>query len=148
MAARGTTPGHAHGAVGSGEPVRVLAVDDQAIFLRTLRQLIAATPGFEQVGEARSGEEALERATALRPDLVLLDVRMPGLDGVETARRLLAEPGHPTVVLISLDPLPEQQTEILQVGAAAFVRKQELSVRRLVALWAEHRSRATAELDP
>ena len=148
MAAGGTISGHAQGAVGSGEPVRVLAVDDQAIFLRTLRQLIAATPGFEQVGEARSGEEALERATALRPDLVLLDVRMPGIDGVETARRLLAEPGHMTVVLISLDPLPEQQTEILQVGAAAFVRKQELSVRRLVALWAEHRSRATAELDP
>ena len=109
----------------------MLAVDDQPIFLRTLRQLIAAAPGFELAGEATSGEEALERAAALRPDLVLLDVRMPGMDGVETARRLLAGDPASTVVLISLDPLPEPDAAALGLGAAAFVRKQELSVRRL-----------------
>ena len=123
-------------------PVRVLAVDDQPIFLRTLRQLVAAAPGFELAGEATSGEEALERAAALHPDLVLLDVRMPGMDGVETARRLLADDRATTVVLISLDPLPEPDAAAIGHGTAAFVRKQELSVRRLQAIWAEHRPRA------
>src|ERR1044072_1546392 len=84
-------------------PVGVLAVDDQPIFLRTLRQLVAAAPGFELAGEATSGEEALERAAALHPYLVLLDVRMPGMDGVATARRLLAGELASTVVLISLE---------------------------------------------
>ena len=58
--------------------VTVLAVDDQEVFRRAVRELIAATEGFEQVGEAASGREALALAAALHPDLVLLDVRMPG----------------------------------------------------------------------
>ena len=127
-----------------GSPVRVLAVDDQAIFLRAVRQLLRAAPGFEQVGEARSGEEAIARVAELRPDLVLLDVRMPGMDGIETARRLLAERTPPAVVLISLEPLPEQDRE-LDVLVAGFLRKQELSVRSLAAVWAEHRPGATAQ---
>ena len=131
------------------DPVRVLAVDDQPIFLRTLRQLVAAAPGFELAGEATSGEEALERAAELQPDLVLLDVRMPGMDGVETARRLLAGERPSTVVLISLDPLPEPDADVLgSAGAAAFVRKQELSVRRLLSVWAEHRPRAGSPRRP
>jgi len=129
-------------------PVRVLAVDDQPIFLRTLRQLVAAAPGFELAGEATSGEEALERAAALHPDLVLLDVRMPGMDGVATARRLLAGELASTVVLISLEPLPEPDAVVLGHGAAAFVRKQDLSVRRLQSVWAEHRPRASADRGP
>ena len=114
-------------------PVRVLAVDDQPIFLRTLRQLVAAAPGFELAGEAQSGAEALDLAARLRPDLVLLDVRMPDMDGVETARRLLAADPRAAVVLISLDPLPDQAA--LDLGVAGFVRKQELSVRRLQDAW-------------
>ena len=127
-----------------GSPVRVLAVDDQAIFLRAVRQLLRAAPGFEQVGEARSGEEAIALVAELRPDLVLLDVRMPGMDGVETARRLLAERTAPAVVLISLEPLPEQDRQ-LDVRVAGFLRKQELSVRSLAAVWAEQRRGTTAQ---
>jgi DNA-binding NarL/FixJ family response regulator len=115
-------------------PVQVLAVDDQPIFLRTLRQLVAAAPGFELAGDAQSGAEALDRAAQLRPDLVLLDVRMPDMDGVETARRLLAADAEATVVLISLDPLPDREA-VLDLGVAGFVRKQELSVRRLQEAW-------------
>jgi DNA-binding NarL/FixJ family response regulator len=147
MARSGPETGYRPGGPGDGEPVRVLAVDDQAIFLRALRKLIAAAPGFEQIGEARSGEEAIERAGELHPDLILVDVRMPGMDGLETARRLLAGPAPTTVVLISLEPLPGQQ-EILPPGVAAFLRKQELSVRTLAAVWAEHRPRAGAEREP
>ena len=118
-------------------PVTVLAVDDQPVFLRAARDLIAATPGFEQVGEACSGPEALEKAAALRPDLVLLDVRMPGMDGIETARRLADADGEAVVVLISLDAVPE----VPPASVATHVRKQDLSVRALQAIWAVHSGR-------
>ena len=88
-------------------PITVLAVDDRAVFLRAARELIAATPGFEQVGEAASGAEALALAADLRPDLALVDVRMPGMDGIETARRLHASDPDMVVVLISLDEVPD-----------------------------------------
>ena len=119
-------------------PVRVLAVDDQAVFRRTARSLIAATPGFEQVGEAASGPEALELAAELRPDLLLVDVRMPGMDGLETARRLSEIDPSAVIVLISLDPVPELPASIDSVGARAHLRKQELSTRTLRAVWEAH----------
>jgi len=118
--------------------VTVLAVDDQPVFLRAAHALIDATPGFEQVGEARSGPEALEKAAALRPDLVLLDVRMPGMDGVETARRLADTADGPVVVLISLEAVPELPV----ASVAAHVRKQDLSVRTLQDVWTLHSRRA------
>ncbi len=115
--------------------VTVLAVDDQDVFRRALRELIAATPGFEQVGEAASGVEALERVEELRPDLVLLDVRMPGMDGLETARRLARTTRPPVVVLISLDASAASPAAC---GAAAFLRKQQLSTATLRAVWSSH----------
>jgi len=119
--------------------VTVLTVDDQRIFLRTARSLIEATPGFEQVGEAASGEEALELAAHLRPDLVLVDVRMPGMDGVETARRLTEVDPATTVVLISLDEVPQLSTAVDRAGAAGYIRKQDLSTRSLAELWDRYR---------
>jgi two-component system invasion response regulator UvrY len=120
-------------------PVTVLTVDDQRIFLQTARSLIEATPGFEQVGEAASGEEALELAADLRPDLVLVDVRMPGMDGVETARRLTLADPDATVVLISLEDVPQLSSAVARAGAAGYVRKQDLSTRSLPELWARYR---------
>ena len=119
--------------------VTVLTVDDQRIFLRTARSLIEATPGFEQVGEAASGEEALELVAHLRPDLVLVDVRMPGMDGVETARRLTEADPATTVVLISLDEVPQLSTAVDRAGAAGYIRKQDLSTRSLTELWDRYR---------
>lgn len=118
-------------------PVTVLTVDDQEIFLRAARDLIAATPGFEQVGQAASGPEALELAAGLRPDLVLLDVRMPGMDGIETARRLLASDADAVVVLVSLEEVGEFAAAA-SVAVAARVRKQDLSTRALQRIWAAH----------
>jgi DNA-binding NarL/FixJ family response regulator len=124
-------------------PVTVLAVDDQPVFLRAARELIAATPGFAQVGQAASGEEALELAAELHPDLVLVDVRMPGMDGIETAQRLLECEPEAIVVLISLDDVPADPAPA-EVGVAAHLRKQDLSTRALLDLWATHgRPRAT-----
>jgi DNA-binding NarL/FixJ family response regulator len=80
--------------------VRVLVADDQEPFRRAARAVVAAAPGFTLVGEASSGEEAVELAAALLPDLVLLDVRMPGIGGAEAARQIVA----PLVVLVSTYP--------------------------------------------
>ena len=121
-------------------PVTVLAVDDQAVFRRTARSLIAATPGFEQVGEAGSGQEGVELASELRPDLMLVDVRMPVMDGLETARRLSELDPTAVILLISVDPVPELPASIRSVGAPAQLRKQELSTRTLRAVWEAHSS--------
>jgi two-component system, NarL family, invasion response regulator UvrY len=117
--------------------VTVLTVDDQAVFRRAVGDLIAATPGFEEVGQAASGAEGLELADALHPDLVLLDVRMNEMDGLETARRLLASDCGAVVVLISLNEVPEAASAI-EGGVAAHVRKQDLSTRKLRELWSAH----------
>jgi two-component system, NarL family, invasion response regulator UvrY len=118
--------------------VTVLAVDDQAVFRRVVRELIASTDGFELVGEASSGEEALRLAEEVRPDLVLLDVRMRGLDGIETARRMGTRAPEAVVVLISLEKLADLPSSITSVGAAAHLRKQELSPSVLRSLWRVH----------
>jgi DNA-binding NarL/FixJ family response regulator len=119
------------------ETVTVLTVDDQAVFRRAVGDLIDATPGFEEVGQAASGAEALELADVLHPDLVLLDMRMHGMDGLETARRLLASHSEAVVVLISLNDVPEAASAIAS-GVAAHVRKQDLSTRTLRELWTTH----------
>jgi CheY-like chemotaxis protein len=118
--------------------VRVLTVDDQAMFRDVAGEVIAATEGFEDVGEAASGEEALEAVRRLAPDLVLLDVRMPGLDGIEVARRLVASGSDVVVVLISIDELVDLPS-VAELGRAVpLVRKQDFSPRLLRRLWAEN----------
>jgi len=118
-------------------PVTVLVVDDQPVFLRAAGELIAASPGFVQVGQAGSGHEALELAAALSPDLVLLDVRMPGMDGVETARRLQRADPDAVVVLVSIADLRDV-APLACPSVTAHLRKQSLSARALEELWAAH----------
>jgi two-component system, NarL family, invasion response regulator UvrY len=116
--------------------VGVLTVDDQAIFRVVAREVVDATPGFEVLGEASSGEQALVVADELDPDLVLLDVRLPGMDGIETASRLGASHPETVIVLAStveVKPFPRE------CGAATFIRKQDLCPKVLAGLWATHR---------
>jgi two-component system, NarL family, invasion response regulator UvrY len=123
---------------GSEGPVTVLAVDDQPVFLHAVRMLIAATDGFQQIAEASSGEQALRLAANLRPDLVLVDVRMPGMDGIETARQLRRLDDTVVVILVSLEEVVDLPASLASAGAAAHIRKQELSPRALQRLWAQH----------
>jgi two-component system, NarL family, invasion response regulator UvrY len=121
--------------------VRVLLVDDEPIFRDVGRSLVEATAGFVVAGEADSGEAALEAVAELRPDLVIMDRRMGGLDGI-SATRLITE-RHPgvAVVVVSVGPLEEGALD--GCGALAFVRKQDLSPKLLRACWAQ-RGRAAA----
>ena len=120
----------------------VLIVDDSAPFRRAARAVVEATPGFVAVGEAASGEEALLAMNDLDPCLVLLDVSMGGIDGIETARRITAEYPGPTVVLISVnDPAP-LSSKVQTCGAVALVDKRDFSPALLADLWATHGSAA------
>lgn len=128
--------------MGTDRPVTVLAVDDQEVFRRVVRGLIVATPGFEQVGEAASGPEALELVAELHPDLVLIDVRMPGMDGIETARLLAEVDDRAVVVLTSIEALPELPSVVALREAEAYIRKQDLTTSALREVWEAHRPRA------
>jgi DNA-binding NarL/FixJ family response regulator len=124
--------------------VTVLAVDDQAVFRKIAKEVIDATPGFEAVGEVSSGDEALELVASEAPELVLIDVRMPEMDGVETAQRIRRSDRAPVIVLVSAEDDEDLAERLESAGAAAFVRKQELCPDRLRALWAAHCAAAGA----
>jgi two-component system, NarL family, invasion response regulator UvrY len=124
--------------------VRVMVVDDLESFRRVARTVIDATPGFESVPSAASGPEALASADVLHPDLVLLDIRMPEMGGVQAARWLHESHPETVIVLISLEELPNAAVALASCGAVAFVRKQDFGTRLLRRLWTIHgSSRAT-----
>ena len=107
------------------------------MFRGVARDVIDATPGFEAIGEAAGGDEGLEAVECLGPDLVLLDVRMPGMDGIEVARRLAARHPDLVVVLISNDERIDIPSAA-ELEAIPLVRKQDFGPRLLRRLWGEH----------
>jgi two-component system, NarL family, invasion response regulator UvrY len=115
--------------------VRVLVVDDQAPFRRAMRSVVDETDGFEVVGEADTGEGSLEAAVQLAPDLVLMDVHLPGIDGLEATRRLQALTRPPVVLLLSTYDEEAGEGFVAESGAAAYVTKSAFGPDRLEELW-------------
>jgi DNA-binding NarL/FixJ family response regulator len=116
---------------------RVLIVDDQAPFREAARTVVELTDGFEVVGEAETGEESVDAARELRPDLVLMDVNLPGMDGLEATRRILAAAeGRVVVVVVSTYESEEYEPRATEAGAAAYIPKSEFEPDRLAEAWA------------
>ena len=122
-------------------PTRIVTVDDHAPFHEAARALIEIVPGFELVEECPDGETALRVVERVDPDLVIIDVRMEGLDGIETARRMRAQDASRVIVLATSGPSSEFEGLAAACGAAALVRKHWLTPRLLRGLWIAHRRR-------
>ncbi|MDN4161396.1 response regulator [Nocardioides abyssi] len=105
------------------EPIRVFLVDDQQMVRSGFRMLVDSQPDLEVVGEAGDGAEALERLSVTRADVVLMDVRMPRMDGVEATRLLVARPDAPRVLVLTTFDLDEYAFAAIRAGAAAFLLK-------------------------
>jgi DNA-binding NarL/FixJ family response regulator len=116
---------------------RVLIADDHDGFRAAARRLLSDA-GFRVVGEAADGHEAIREAGVLRPSLVVLDVRLPDLDGFEVARRLLALPAAPAVVLVSTREAADYGRRIVDSGAVGFITKSRLSAGTLLEIVRGH----------
>jgi DNA-binding NarL/FixJ family response regulator len=149
--------------------IKVLVVDDQALVRAGIRMLLDTQDDLEVIGEAADGAEAVALADRLRPDVVLMDIRMPGLDGIEAARRIIAfGPDPPRVVMLTTFDLDEYVFDALAAGASGFLLKHALPeevlfgvraaaagdalvspalTRRLIEHFALNRPRAAPELD-
>ena len=103
--------------------ITVLIVDDQPLQRLGFRMLLESSPDTEVVGEAQNGAEAVRQATELRPDVVLMDVRMPGLDGIEATRRIVADGGRSRILMLTTFDLDEYVHAALRAGASGFLLK-------------------------
>ena len=116
--------------------VRVLIVDDQEPFRMAARMVVEATDGFEVVGEAETGEDSVQAAHDLDPDLVLMDVNLPGINGLDATRRIL-EGSSRRVVILLLSTYEEEEyaPRAAECGAAAYIPKSSFSPDRLAEAW-------------
>lgn len=115
--------------------VRILLVDDQAAYLRAMFSVVKEAPGFVVVGEAMSGEEAIVLATRVVPDLVLMDVNLPGIDGVQATRLLRAGDYPPVVLLLSTYDEDVGWQFVAESGAAAYMTKSAFGPDLLLDFW-------------
>jgi DNA-binding NarL/FixJ family response regulator len=109
----------------TGAMIKILLVDDDPNIRRGVRMLLALEHDFSFVGEAGDGWETLALARELQPDVVVMDIRLPGLDGLSAAERLLASQPHCAVIVLTLYDEPANRRRAEQIGVAAFIGKQK-----------------------
>jgi DNA-binding NarL/FixJ family response regulator len=114
--------------------VRVLIVDDQPPFRAAARAVVDVTDGFEVVGEAETGEASVTMCRELKPDLVLMDVNLPGIDGLEATREILAD-AQPVVLVLSTYEAAEYQPRAEAAGASAYIQKSDFGPDELTHAW-------------
>lgn len=122
--------------------IRVLLVDDQPLLRTGFRLILQSEPDIEVVGEAGDGEVALSQVRALRPDVVLMDIRMPRVDGVEATRRLAASDDPPRVLVLTTYELDEYVVDSLRAGASGFLLKDVPAEDLVEAVRVVHRGEA------
>jgi len=115
----------------------VVIVDDQAPFRMAARAVLRRTEGFELVGEAASGLEAITVVSEKHPDLVLMDINMPDMGGIEATRRIMAELPETVVILCSTYDVSDLPPDAATSGARAYVHKEQLGAKVLRRLWDE-----------
>jgi DNA-binding NarL/FixJ family response regulator len=113
---------------------RVLLVDDHVVVRQGLKALFADEPDIEVVGEADNGREAIDCLTEVKPNVVLMDISMPGLNGIEATRQIQQRYPHINVVVLSMHANEEYVFQVLQAGAAGYVLKQSDSLEVLTAI--------------
>ena len=115
--------------------VRGLIVDDQEPFRSAARLVVSLTDGFEVTGEAATGESAVTMAKELSPDLILMDINLPGIDGLEATRQIVqAQPSAKVIVMSTYEP-DEYEQRAIEAGAGAFMSKSDLDPDTLLAGW-------------
>jgi DNA-binding NarL/FixJ family response regulator len=125
------------GAKESPVSVRVLIVDDQEPFRLAARMVVESTEGFEVAGEAETGEQSVAMARSMEPDLVLMDVNLPGINGLDATRQILGDRGDAVVVLLlSTYEEDEYAPRAAECGAAAYIPKAVFGPDRLESAWA------------
>ena len=117
--------------------MRVLIVDDQEPFRLAARMVVEATEGFEVVGEVETGEASVEATKELDPDLVLMDVNLPGINGLDATRQILSDSDNRVVILLlSTYEEAEYAPRAAECGAAAYIPKSSFGPDRLAEAWA------------
>ena len=117
------------------EPLSVIVVDDQAPFRMAARAVIRRSDGFSLAGEAENGVKALELAEEVHPDVVLMDINMPEMGGIEATRRIVAELPETFVILCSTYDISDLPPDAPASGARAYVHKEQLGATTLRRLW-------------
>jgi NarL family two-component system response regulator LiaR len=124
----------------SGEtPIRVLLVDDHAVVRKGMRALLDREPGIEVVGEAENGDQAVHAADRLRPDVILMDLEMPGTDGVEATRQITTHQGDMRIVVLTSHAAEEDVFPALKAGAQGYLLKHSAPEEVLQAIRQAHR---------